>query len=303
MSSRTVQFKQVDVFTAVPFKGNPLAVIFDAEGLTAERMQEIARWTNLSETAFLLPPTDPRADYRVRIFTTAVELPFAGHPTLGSAHALIDAGYTPKTPGRLVQECGVGLVELAQRGDTNGDADGGEWAFAAPPATIAPLSDAQCERLAAALAPAVIDFSSPPAALDNGVPWLVVRVKDAAQCFATSLQGAARESLAALVAEVGTHGIAMYGPHEAGGPATFELRVILLGAENIEDPVTGSANAALATLLRARDQRPGQRFTVRQGTALGRDGRVSIEYDDAADGAPIWIGGASVTVIDGTFRI
>lgn len=185
MSTRTVQFKQVDVFTPVPFKGNPLAVIFDAEGLSAERMQEIARWTNLSETAFLLPPTDPRADYRVRIFTSAVELQFAGHPTLGSAHALIDAGYTPKTPGRLVQECGVGLVTLAERDD-------GEWAFAAPPATIVPLTDAQNERLAAALAPAVIDFSAPPDAVDNGAPWLVVRVRDAVQCLALSVQGHAR---------------------------------------------------------------------------------------------------------------
>ncbi|WP_321791998.1 PhzF family phenazine biosynthesis protein [Caballeronia sp. J97] len=296
MSSRTVQFKQVDVFTPLPFKGNPLAVIFDAEGLSTERMQEIARWTNLSETAFLFPPTDPRADYRVRIFTTAVELPFAGHPTLGSAHALIDAGYTPKTPGRLVQECGVGLVTLAER-------DNGEWAFAAPPATIAPLTDAQNARLATSLAPAVIDFSAPPAAVDNGVPWLVVRVKDAAQCLALSLQGSAREALGALVAEAGTHGIAVYGPHGAGGVATFELRVILLGAENIEDPVTGSANAALATLLTQQGKRPGASFTVRQGTALGRAGHVNITFDDAAPGAPIWIGGASVTVIDGTFRI
>ncbi|SAK41776.1 phenazine biosynthesis PhzC/PhzF protein [Caballeronia temeraria] len=299
MSSRTVQFKQVDVFTSVPFKGNPLAVIFDAEGLTTERMQDIARWTNLSETAFLMPPTDPRADYRVRIFTTAVELPFAGHPTLGSAHALIDAGYTPKTPGRLVQQCGVGLVTLAERSD----ADGAAWAFAAPPATIAPLTDAQNERLAAAPAPAVIDFSAPPTAVNNGAPWLVVRVQDAAHCLALSLQGAARESVAALVAETGTHGIAVYGPHAVGGPATFELRVILLGAENIEDPVTGSANAALATLLTHQGKRPGRSYTVRQGTALGRDGRVSIEYDDEADGAPVWIGGSSVTVIDGTFCI
>ncbi|SPB15977.1 phenazine biosynthesis-like protein [Caballeronia novacaledonica] len=296
MSPRTVQFKQVDVFTPVPFKGNPLAVIFDAEGLSTERMQEIARWTNLSETAFLMPPTDPRADYRVRIFTTAVELPFAGHPTLGSAHALIDSGYTPKTPGRLVQECGVGLVTLAERGN-------GEWAFAAPRTRIAPLNAAQNERLAAALSPAVIDFSAPPAAVDNGVPWLVVRVENAAQCLALSLHGEARESLKSLVAEVGTHGIAVYGPHDADGPATFELRVILLGAENIEDPVTGSANAALATLLTQQSKRPSASYTVRQGTALGRAGRVSIDYDDAADDAPIWIGGASVTVIDGTFRI
>ncbi|SAL18417.1 phenazine biosynthesis-like protein [Caballeronia peredens] len=296
MSSRTVQFKQVDVFTPVPFKGNPLAVIFDAEGLSSACMQEIARWTNLSETAFLLPPTDPRADYRVRIFTTAVELPFAGHPTLGSAHALIDSGYAPKTPGRLVQECGVGLVSLAERAD-------GEWAFAAPRATITPLTDAQNERLAASLAPAVIDFSAPPAAVNNGVPWLVVRVQDAAQCLAMSLRGEARASLVSLVAQTRTHGITVYGPHSPGGPATFELRVILLGDENIEDPVTGSANAALAMLLSAQDRRPGASYTVRQGTALGRDGRVSIAYDDLADGAPVWIGGRSVTVIDGTFRI
>ncbi len=155
MSSRTVQFKQVDVFTSVPFKGNLLAVIFDAEGLATEHMQQIARWTNLSETAFLLPPTNPRADYRVRIFKTATELPFAGHSTLGSAHALRDAGYTPKTPGTMIQECGVGLVTLTERDD-------GTWAFAALPARITPLDDAQRERLAEALAPAVIDFSAPP---------------------------------------------------------------------------------------------------------------------------------------------
>jgi PhzF family phenazine biosynthesis protein len=181
--------------------------------------------------------------------------------------------------------------------------DNGEWAFAAPPATIAPLTAAQNERLADALSPAVIDFSAPPAAVDNGAPWLVVRVKDAAQCLALSLDGRARESLQPLVAEVGTHGIAVYGPHDADGPATFELRVILLGAENIEDPVTGSANAALATLLTQQGKRPGVSYSVRQGTALGRDGRVSIAYSDQEDGAPIWIGGCSVTVIDGTFCI
>jgi PhzF family phenazine biosynthesis protein len=296
MSTRTVQFKQVDVFTSVPFKGNPLAVIFDAEGLSTERMQAIARWTNLSETAFLLPPTDTRADYRVRIFTTAVELPFAGHPTLGSAHALIDAGFTPKSPGRLVQECGVGLVMLAERG-------GGEWAFAAPPASIAPLTGAQHSRLAAALAPAELDAAAPPAAVNNGAPWLVVRVRDAAQCLALSLQDEARATVRRLVEDVGAHGIAVYGPHAPGGPATFELRTILLGAENIEDPVTGSANAALATLLTEQGKRPGPAYTVRQGTALGRDGRVSVTYDDRMSGSPVWIGGRSVTVIDGNFRI
>src|SRR6201991_2794391 len=112
MPANTVRFKQVDVFTSVPFKGNPLAVVFDADTLDTEQMQAIARWTNLSETTFLLKPTDPSADYRVRIFTTGGELPFAGHPTLGTAHALLESGYRPKQAGRLVQQCGVGLIEL-----------------------------------------------------------------------------------------------------------------------------------------------------------------------------------------------
>jgi PhzF family phenazine biosynthesis protein len=295
LSTRTVRFKQVDVFTSVPFRGNPLAVIFDADDLTTERMQAIARWTNLSETTFILRPTDPRADYRVRIFTTATELPFAGHPTLGTAHALLESGYAPKTPGTLVQECGVGLVTLAKRPDA-------QWAFAAPPARIAPLDDDQQKRLADALAPVAIDLDAPPCAVDNGVPWLLIRLRDAAQCLAMTLSPAARQALTALVAEVGTHGIVVYGPHDGGAPATFELRTLLLGAENIEDPVTGSANAALAMLLTAQGKRPGDAYTVRQGTALGRDGRVSIAFDDRANGAPVWIGGDSVTVVDGTFR-
>ena len=112
MTAHTVRFKQVDVFTSVPFKGNPLAVVFDADALDADQMQAIAHWTNLSETTFLLKPTDPAADYRVRIFTTHGELPFAGHPTLGTAHALLESGYQPKQAGKLVQQCGVGLVEL-----------------------------------------------------------------------------------------------------------------------------------------------------------------------------------------------
>jgi len=295
MSTRTVRFKQVDVFTSVPFRGNPLAVIFDADDLSTERMQAIARWTNLSETAFVLRPGDARADYRVRIFTTATELPFAGHPTLGTAHALLESGLAPKTPGRLVQECGVGLVMLEARAE-------GQWAFAAPPASIVPLDEARRARLADALAPIEIDFDAPPCAVNNGAPWLIVRLRDAAQCLALSLRPQAREALVALAAQTRTHGLVVYGPHEHGAPATFELRTLLLGAENFEDPVTGSANAALATLLNRQGKRPGDAYSVRQGTALDRDGRVSIAYDDAAEGSPVWIGGQSVTVIDGTFR-
>ncbi|OSO86540.1 PhzF family phenazine biosynthesis protein [Burkholderia pseudomallei] len=268
----TVRFKQVDVFTSVPFKGNPLAVVFDADALSDADMLAIARWTNLSETAFLVAPSDPAADYRVRIFTTGGELPFAGHPTLGAAHAFLDAGAQPKAPGRLVQQCGAGLVELAKR-------DGG-WAFAAPSARVTPLAEREWPALAAALRTGAIDFGVPPRAVDNGAPWLVVRLASAADCLAA------------------------YGPHPADGPATFEVRCLMTGdafGAAGEDPVTGSANAAIAGVLAQAGRRPGRRYTARQGTVLGRDGRISVDYDD--DAGKIWIGGAAVTLVDGTIRL
>lgn len=293
MTARTVRFKQVDVFTAVPFKGNPLAVIFDADGLDDAQMQAIARWTNLSETTFLVRPTEPTADYHVRIFTTHGELPFAGHPTLGTAHALLESGYQPKTPGKLVQQCGVGLVELNAL-------DGGAWAFAAPPARVTPLAADLYATLSDALRTDAIDFSAPPCGVDNGAPWLVVRVNSAAACLAIEPDAAA---LTHVVTAVHTHGVAVYGPHDADGPATFEVRCLLMGG-NLgvgEDPVTGSANAAIAGLLSARQRRPGLAYTARQGTVLGRAGQVSVRYDDAA--GKTWIGGSTVTVVDGTFRL
>ncbi|SFJ75095.1 phenazine biosynthesis protein PhzF family [Paraburkholderia megapolitana] len=293
MTTHTVPFKQVDVFTAVPFKGNPLAVVFDAEGLDTAQMQAIAHWTNLSETTFLVTPTDPSADYHVRIFTTHFELPFAGHPTLGTAHALLESGYRPKQPGKLIQQCGVGLVELVEQTD-------GNWAFAAPPAPIVPLPQSEYDTLHAALRGATIDFSAPPCAVNNGVPWLVVRVNSAQECLAIKADTAA---LARVAESVKTLGIAVYGPHETGDPATFELRCLMSGASFSvgEDPVTGSANAALATLLLKQQKRPGVRYTVRQGTALGRAGDVVVRYDDAAD--KIWIGGPAVTIVDGTIDL
>ncbi|CAB3771136.1 PhzF family phenazine biosynthesis protein [Paraburkholderia humisilvae] len=302
MTSRTVRFKQVDVFTSVPFKGNPLAVVFDADSLDSEQMQVIARWTNLSETTFLCKPTDPAADYRVRIFTPGRELPFAGHPTLGTAHAWLESGYRPRQAGRLIQQCGVGLVELMASGATAA-ADAPQpavWAFAAPPARITPLPDTHFAALATALRTAAIDFSAPPCGVDNGAPWLVVRLASAHACLALEPDA---HALAALAHVVDAHGLAVYGPHAADGPATFELRCLMTGsAFGVgEDPVTGSANAALACLLNVQQRRPGERYTVRQGTALGRAGDVAIHYDDAAD--KIWIGGASVTVVDGTFRL
>jgi PhzF family phenazine biosynthesis protein len=293
MPARTVRFKQVDVFTAVPFKGNPLAVVFDADDLDDAQMQAIARWTNLSETTFLVKPTEPAADYRVRIFTSHGELPFAGHPTLGTAHALRESGYQPKVPGKLIQQCGAGLVELRAQ-------EGGAWAFAAPPARVTPLATDLYATLALALRSDAVDFSAPPCGIDNGAPWLVVRVNSAAACLAIKPDAAA---LARVVEAVGAHGIAVYGPHEANGPATFEVRCLMVGG-NLgvgEDPVTGSANAALAGLLTAQQRRPGLAYTVRQGTAIGRAGQVSVHYDDAT--GKTWIGGSSVTVVDGTFRL
>ncbi|SDH81443.1 PhzF family phenazine biosynthesis protein [Paraburkholderia phenazinium] len=293
MPARTVRFKQVDVFTAVPFKGNPLAVVFDADDLDDAQMQAIAHWTNLSETTFLVKPTDPAADYRVRIFTTQQELPFAGHPTLGTAHALLESGYQPKLSGKLFQQCGAGLVELNAQ-------QGGAWAFAAPPARVTALPTDLYAALAQALRSDAVDFSAPPCAIDNGVPWLVVRLKTAADCLAIEPDAAA---LTRVVKAAGMLGVALYGPHEADGPATFEVRCLMtngnLGFD--EDPVTGSANAAVAGLLSAQQRRPGLSYTARQGTVLGRAGQVFVRYDDAA--GKTWIGGSAVTIVDGTFTL
>ncbi|MRW85000.1 PhzF family phenazine biosynthesis isomerase [Pseudoduganella sp. FT26W] len=279
----TRRFKQVDVFTSTPFKGNPLAVILDAEGLSSEQMQAIARWTNLSETTFVLPPTDPAADYRVRIFTTQEEFPFAGHPTLGTAHVLLEAGLQPKTPGLLIQECGVGLVTV------NIASDGG-LAFRAPAARLETMNSNLLPLLHKTLGSQALADGHPPLVANMGICWLVVRLATAADCLAVTANAAALDE---LMHRTASNGVAIYGPHPAGGPADYEVRVLFLeNGIQIEDPVTGSANACIARLLPARD------YSARQGTALGRDGRVTVTY---ADGEP-WIGGKAVTVIDGTLR-
>ncbi|WJF91684.1 PhzF family phenazine biosynthesis protein [Paraburkholderia bonniea] len=290
-----VRFKQVDVFSSTPFKGNPLAVVFDADGLTSVQMQAIANWTNLSETAFLSKPTDPQADYRVRIFTTVAELPFAGHPTLGAAHALLESGYQPKQAGKLVQQCGAGLVDLALQ-------DNGDWAFSAPRADVTALPPTEYDALALALNSDQLDLSAMPCAVDNGASWLVVRMKSAQACLTLTPESL---ELARITARVNAHGIALYGPHEADGPATFEMRCLLTGTHAgptglLEDPVTGSANAALAGLLAALGKAPGTQYTVRQGTALGRAGNVTVRYEK--NSPVIWVSGPAVTIVDGTFK-
>jgi PhzF family phenazine biosynthesis protein len=276
------RFTQVDVFTREPYRGNPVAVVHDADRLTDEQMAAFARWTNLSETTFLLPPTVPGADYRLRIFTPGGELPFAGHPTLGSCHAWRAAGGRPAA-GDVVQECGVGLVTIRR------DAGSGSLRFAAP----APLADTPVP--ADVLERAVAALALPPDALvdhrfvDNGPRWNILLLDSAERVLAL------RPDWAAL----GDAHVGVVGPHPSGGPAAFEVRGFVPGIGVPEDPVTGSLNAVAAQWLIGTGRAPDT-YVAAQGTALGRAGRVHVERD--ADGT-IWIGGASVTCIDGTVQI
>lgn len=285
----TRPYKQVDVFTRVPYEGNPLAVVLDADGMSDAQMHAIARWTNLSETTFALAPTVPEADYRVRIFSPGTEFPFAGHPTLGTAHALLEAGLVPKTPGRLVQECGVGLVELSLASD-------GALAFRSPPAQLRDLHPGLRPALAATLGSEAFGAA---VIVTMGISWLVVRMDSADACLAVKPDA---EALRGLLAQ-GVTGVAMFGAHGAGGPADYEVRAIFTKMGVLaEDPVTGSANACIARLLEAQGFPDGRAssvgYSARQGTLVGCNGRIRVHY---ADGDP-WIGGDSVTAIDGTIR-
>jgi PhzF family phenazine biosynthesis protein len=270
-------FKQVDVFTAVAYRGNPLAVVLDGEGLSTEEMQHFTNWTNLSEATFLLPPTQPGADYRVRIFCPGRELPFAGHPTLGSCHAWLQAGGQPKAE-HVVQECGVGLVKIRR--------DGQRLAFAAPPLRRSgPLSEEDVALIARGLGIARDNIVA-HAWCDNGPKWRGVMLKSSEQVLALKPDAALFAGL-----EIG-----VVAPRPAGDDCAFEVRAFFPGNNAMtEDPVTGSLNAALAQWLIGAGLAP-QRYVASQGTALGRAGRVHVERD--ADGE-IWIGGESVTCVEG----
>ncbi len=287
-------FKQVDVFTATPYLGNPLAVVLDGAGLGTEQMQQFTNWTNLSEATFLLPPTEAGAaagaDYRVRIFCPGRELPFAGHPTLGSCHAWLEAGGQPRTPGRVVQECGVGLVTLRQDGD--------RLAFAAPPLLKSgPLDELDLERIARGLGIARTDIVA-HAWCDNGPNWRGVMLSSAEQVLALRPDASILGTLD--VGVVGPRGkVGVVGPHGAGEGIAFEVRAFFPGNNGLaEDPVTGSLNAALAQWLIGANLAP-PRYVAAQGTALGRAGRVYVEQD----GDTIWVGGSSVTCVSGEVRL
>jgi PhzF family phenazine biosynthesis protein len=286
-------FKQVDVFTTTPYRGNPLAVVLDGSGLDTATMQHFTNWTNLSECTFLLPPTPEGAaagaDYRVRIFCPGRELPFAGHPTLGSCHAWLEAGGVPRA-GHVVQECGVGLVTLRR--------DGERLAFGAPPLIKSgPLDEADVQLIARGLGVARDDITA-HAWCDNGPNWRGVMLRSAEQVLALKPDGAVLAGLD--IGVVGPRGKVGVVGARAQDDTQFEVRAFFPGNNGLsEDPVTGSLNAALAQWLMAAGLAP-ERYVAAQGTALAREGRVHIERD--ADGN-IWVGGASVTCIDGQVRL
>lgn len=270
-----MRFSQVDVFAEAPCRGNPLAVVHDADGLTDEECARFANWTNLSETTFLLPPTDPAADYRVRIFTVERELPFAGHPTLGSARAWLAAGGVPATEGELVQECGAGLIPVRYAGS--------RLSFAAPPfLRSGPVDAADVERLGRGLgvSPERIVHTQ---WIDNGPGWVGVVLASAQEVLDLRPDAAALADLK----------VGVIGPHAEGGPADCEVRAFVPG-EGMEDPVTGSLNAGFGVWLTEAGLAPDS-FTVRQGTVLGRDGRVDVRRE----GDRVWVGGQATVLIRG----
>jgi PhzF family phenazine biosynthesis protein len=271
------RFHQLDVFTAVPLRGNPLAVVHAAEGLGDDRLAAFARWTNLSETTFLLPPTLPGADYRVRIFTPGGELPFAGHPTLGACHAWLAAGGVPKDPAVVVQECGVGLVRVRR--------DGARLAFAAPPLRrTGPLGEATLAQIVGALGIARADVRDHQW-VDNGPGWCAVLLHSAQQVLALSPDWDA----------IGTLKLGVVGAQAAGHDTAFEVRAFVPGLGVREDPVTGSLQAGVAQWLIGAGLAPVN-YVAAQGAALGRAGRVHVQRD----GNGVWIGGDVAGCIEGT---
>jgi PhzF family phenazine biosynthesis protein len=278
MSTR--RFSQVDVFTDTPTRGNPLAVVHDAQGLGDAEMAAFARWTNLSETTFLLPPTDPAADYRVRIFTPHRELPFAGHPTLGSCHAWLAAGGVARAPQEVVQQCAAGLIRV--RGGR------GRLAFAAPPCVRSgPLDEELLTRIVAALGLQRHDVLGHQW-VDNGPGWCAVQLTSAQAVLALEPDWSA------------LHGVKLgvVGAHPAGGDAQFEVRALIGEGPGYEDPVTGSLNASLAQWLIGSGAAPLS-YVAAQGTRLDRSGRVFIERI----GEQIWVGGHSVECIRGELTL
>lgn len=268
-------FSQLNVFSADPLGGNPLAVVHDAGAISTAQMAAFARWTNLSETTFLLPPSDPKADYRVRIFTPARELPFAGHPTLGSCHAWLSAGGKTRQAGVAVQQCGLGLIRVKQEDQL--------LAFAAPPMIRSgPLEPDILGKIAAALAIDQADIVAHQW-VDNGPGWCAVMLRSHAQVLALKPNWA-------LLAPLN---LGVIGPNESNQGSAFEVRAFV-GGEAVEDPVTGSLNASLAQWLTGAGLARAP-YIATQGAALKRSGRIHLSKQDGE----IWVGGHCAEVIRG----
>lgn len=275
-----MRFSQVDVFSPTALGGNPLAVVHDAEGLQDSTLRRFAAWTGLSETTFLLPPTDPRADYRVRILTPTEEFPFAGHPTLGSAQAWLAAGGTPRRPGVVVQECGIGLVEVRREAD--------RLSFQAPPLLRSgPLSPDLSGRLRVGLGLSADDVLG-GAHLDNGPGWVVLRVRDAATVLGLRPDPVVLAGLA----------VGVVGDHPAGHECAVEVRAFGVSPDGDgveEDPVTGSLNAGIGQWL----QHLPADYLAAQGTVLGRTGRVHV----SRSAGQVWVGGTARVVVSGEVHL
>jgi PhzF family phenazine biosynthesis protein len=278
--SESRRYSELDVFTAVPLLGNPLAVVHDGRGLSDAQMASFARWTNLSETTFLLPPTSPEADYRVRIFTPERELPFAGHPTLGSCHAWLDGGGRPRNDREVIQECGVGLVRVRR--------DGARLAFAAPPLKRSgPLEPELVARIVKGLdlrSDEVLDHQW----VDNGPGWCAVRLASAERALQLKPDYAQLRGLS----------LGVVAPHQAGSEAQFQVRALIGHGPGYEDPVTGSLNASLAQWLIGSGVAPAQ-YVAAQGAAMRRAGRVHVQRI----GTDTWIGGDVCAVVAGTVTL
>ena len=310
-------FKQVDVFTATPYLGNPLAVVLDGTGLSDEAMRGFAAWTNLSETTFLLPPTQLQADYRVRIFTPSTELPFAGHPTLGSCHAWLQAGGQPKGKDCIVQECAVGLVQVRREVSCKAPQEVTRLAFAAPPVKRSAPQPSQLAQIATALG-LKADQIQAAQWLDNGPVWLGLLLDSPQTVLALKPDHLALKNLGVAVGVVGIEpapapsALIARSSREAKAfaaspvtgaahtppaltPAAIEVRAFAAALGVVEDPATGSLNASLAQWLIAEGHAPAQ-YVATQGTCLNRFGQVHILRDA---GGQVWVGGDTVTCIDG----
>lgn len=281
--SRTRPFIQCDVFTGTPTRGNALAVVLDGTGLSDEEMSAFAAWTNLAETTFVLPPEDPVADYRLRIFTPGREMPFAGHPTLGSCAAWLHVGGTPKQRGVVRQECGVGLVDIQLENEVP--------AFVAPPTQIDAMQKDEQQRITTKL-----DINPQKilaaATLDNGPVWKVFELATAEDVLNVD---------SSRVQWPDENGIGLIGAHPANSECDYEVRMLAPSSGMGEDPITGSLNSALAHWFESRNQLP-DKMIVAQGTTIGRFGRVYVSRDSTGSNR-ILIGGHSHILIEGTVQL